>query len=88
LQKEEVVNLYDHEMNSLKGGTSPLTTSSGICSGLLIDAVTIVGSLISYAYENYQENKNKTNALDNYFGKITDCYVETCCSCPTGIVDC
>jgi natural product precursor len=90
LQKEEVINLYDHEMNSLKGGTSPLTVSSEPCLSLISE---VVSYLVSYAYEtivSYYQGQNRTNTNQDVItrGKTSDVYINTVCSLPEVEVIC
>lgn len=65
LQKEELVNLNDYQMNSLQGGTGTAVVSKVAESVVSYLAGEIVNDLISYAnyaidqYQQYQEQKEK-----------------------------
>lgn len=84
LQKEEVINLYDYEMNSIKGGTSPLTNTGPITT--IYSIVTYVIDEIKDYYES--QNRTNTNQQTNTSGKTSDAYINTICSLPEVEVIC
>ena len=84
LRKEEIVNLNDFEMNAAKGGTSPLTTSSEICSaivsyisGKIVDTIIDI-SINTYNY--YNKSKNVEVYVDGWVSRVNDEWGYCCAS--------